>query len=758
MKRTKTHKSTVHLKATSFSPDVAESSKELEVFPGSMPQERNDAFDPCSPINPSVTEPTYTRIKLLEKEKPSSKSPAKKSTITSTMFNAESNQLSDTVRTLVKETMYYTFEHPYAIVDEQWEVLGVNGDIYPYLHLQPIEKSHILHVAAAGIVRDLKTLLTSAIQKCGPAKGKIRKVRTLDDSHFVRIQVKPLMGQGNLFLVFFEKFGIADLPDIADFQLILNQAASTLPELSKELESTRENIQAFAEDLQNASQQEDHLQLLETALMHTQDGVLIAKFGKLGEEFQFIYANKAFTRMTGYSQEEIQGQSLSILLGPTSNRREISRIRQLIAKRQPIESEIISYTKAGKAYWAQFHILPLTNSAGQVTHWLSFQRDITEQRLTDEKIRQSEQLYRTLARNFPNGTINLVGRDLKIKFIEGSELAELGQTAEMLVGCNIDEIFGPDSSEVIRTNCLQTFEGKSTSFETTFNGRHYNFTTVPLPDTNGEINQFMGVSQNITQQKKVEVFLNDTLAELRKRNYEMDNYVYKVSHDLRAPLCSIMGLVNLIKMEDDPIIIAKYIELIEDRVHKSDYFIQSILHHSKMIQAELQIVKIDFQKIIDTCFDELKYMGNSVKLKIRVGISDSVPFFNDELRITILVRNFISNAIKFLNPNFTTNYLNFTINITGSDAQITIEDNGIGIEREHLSKVFDMFFRGSEKSDGSGLGLYIVKQTIERLGGNIKIQSEAGLGTRFNLTLSNYAEAADLSTNQPLNQALRKPE
>jgi signal transduction histidine kinase len=251
-----------------------------------------------------------------------------------------------------------------------------------------------------------------------------------------------------------------------------------------------------------------------------------------------------------------------------------------------------------------------------------------------------------------------------------------------------------------------------------------------------------GFARDVTEKKQREEVLKSTLEELQVRNHELDNYVYKVSHDLRAPLCSIRGLIDLVKMEKNVDSIYQYVGLIENRINKSDQFILSIINHSKILNSLPQVQCIHFEKIIEDSFEELKYIPNTSRIQMHIDNQGSFPFYNDELRISILLKNFISNSIKYLNAMRPDNYLKFTISTDTEKANLRIEDNGIGIEQELIPKMFDMFFRGTQLSEGSGMGLYIVKQTVEKMGGTIAVESESGKGTVFNLSLPNLIAVA----------------
>ena len=233
--------------------------------------------------------------------------------------------------------------------------------------------------------------------------------------------------------------------------------------------------------------------------------------------------------------------------------------------------------------------------------------------------------------------------------------------------------------------------------------------------------------------------LQATLEELKKRNYELDNYVYKVSHDLRSPLCSILGLTNLVRYEGDVDTIKDYVGKIEGRIHKLDHFIQSILDHSRMLNTEITVRPINLVTLIADCLEELKYLPEKQQLDVDIHTQGETVVHNDAFRLSIILSNLISNAIKYRNPDSPNNSLKFNLSMDDKGAHVTVEDNGIGIEQTHLPHIFDMFFRATNRSDGSGLGLYIVKQTMQQIGGSISVESVLGEGTRFRLYIPNAA-------------------
>ncbi len=240
--------------------------------------------------------------------------------------------------------------------------------------------------------------------------------------------------------------------------------------------------------------------------------------------------------------------------------------------------------------------------------------------------------------------------------------------------------------------------------------------------------------------KENQAYLEETLAELSNRNYELDQLVYKISHDLRAPLSSILGLVNIYKIEESAEKRDSYVSLIENRINKLDGFVKSMLNYAKANRSEIIAENIDFKQLISHCLEDFEYLESFSKVKIKTTIEPSAKVFkSDALRIKIIFNNIISNAFKYYNPNTKQAYLKIHAQINAQEAHIRFEDNGIGISEEYLERIFEMFFRGTSKSEGAGLGMYIVKQTLDRMGGTVKVASVLNRGTTFEIKLPNLA-------------------
>ncbi len=230
--------------------------------------------------------------------------------------------------------------------------------------------------------------------------------------------------------------------------------------------------------------------------------------------------------------------------------------------------------------------------------------------------------------------------------------------------------------------------------------------------------------------------LDRKIAELQKANDELNRFIYSTSHDLRSPLASVMGILNLAHMEnsvEDP---NGYLGMIETCVNKMDTFIQKIIEYFKSIRVEDEYSKIDFNALLEESIQLFKMQKPDIEYIL--DIQQPVEFVNDAFRMSVILDNLISNAMKYQKPTEKNPKVEISVKTDSEKASIKIEDNGIGILDQHLNNIFKMFFRSANSVNGLGIGLYIVKEALNRIGGEISVHSDYGAGTAFYLEIPNY--------------------
>lgn len=244
--------------------------------------------------------------------------------------------------------------------------------------------------------------------------------------------------------------------------------------------------------------------------------------------------------------------------------------------------------------------------------------------------------------------------------------------------------------------------------------------------------------RDITETKKQQQALVKQNQELRKINAELDKFVYSVSHDLRAPLTSILGVTEIAKEDTQDPLITERLDLVQSNIQKLDKFILDILDYSKNARQPVSHEQIDFNQMLHDISTHLKNMAAKNKqVEIEWRVNNDHPFYSDRYRVNSVLHNIISNAIRYNDAGKPKVCIQINIEIWENHATITIADNGIGIAKDKQKRIFEMFYRASETSTGSGLGLYIVKETVENLSGNITVASEPGTGSIFTISLPN---------------------
>lgn len=265
--------------------------------------------------------------------------------------------------------------------------------------------------------------------------------------------------------------------------------------------------------------------------------------------------------------------------------------------------------------------------------------------------------------------------------------------------------------------------------------RWYYDSGLCIADAAGKPNIIIGSIIDITERKNSEAQIIEQNRLLAKANDELDRFVYSASHDLRAPLSSLLGLISIAKRTDRQEEIAACLSMMEERVNTMDGFIREITDYSRNSRLEVSREPIALHKLIHGIIENLRYVNGASSITIHVGIPTDTIIQTDPGRLKVILNNLISNALKYQDTKKPDQKIEIGYTLSGQRSSIYVRDNGQGIAPEHQSKIFNMFYRASENSDGSGLGLYIVKETLDKLGGSILVESEPEKGSTFTIFL-----------------------
>jgi two-component system response regulator PhcR len=260
-------------------------------------------------------------------------------------------------------------------------------------------------------------------------------------------------------------------------------------------------------------------------------------------------------------------------------------------------------------------------------------------------------------------------------------------------------------------------------------GDIYRYITKPWNDL-----ELHNSIKNAYDAYKTKIDLRNKIAELEKTNDELNRFIYSISHELRAPLVSALGIVNLVKMEGLFNSSGEYWSLIETCANKLDYYVQKTLQYYKNSKEVSEQTSIDFKVLVSSLIDLYSYTDKETYF--HTDIVQDVPFYGDAFRIEVILGNLISNAIKYQKEGSANKKVDVQIQVNTVEAEICISDNGMGILNEHLEKIFTQFFK-IKTNQGSGLGLFIVKEALNKIDGKISVRSNSSDGTTFKITIPN---------------------
>ncbi|MCS7075758.1 MAG: PAS domain S-box protein [Bacteroidia bacterium] len=497
--------------------------------------------------------------------------------------------------------------------------------------------------------------------------------------------------------------------------------------LIKDEQDKIKGVVSIAQDITQQVKAERTLQQREHLLSLVYDTATSA-ICVLNEEGMFQKVNKSFTEITGYEEQEVLNKPfISILKEKDQILAQAYQLKIIYGLVHKLRNWQIC-RKDGEFRDVYIVSKDIKLEDGSILVVTTF-TDITAIKKSEFLLKQSEIKYKNL---FENSIVGIFRTTLDGKVLEANQKAK--------------EIFGWDNTNDINmlTDIYVHPEDKQNLFsELTSKGIVENFEFLSKKRSGEQIwisisarfypeyNWIEGVCMDITEAK------NNIIA-LQKANFELDSFTYRASHDLKAPLRSILGIVNLAKEENLSPEIAHYFDLIEKSVTRLDSFVVDLLALSRNNRTEVEIRPIDWEHRVKSCLEGLAYMDNFQKTDIQVQVNQKEEFYSDSTRIDLILNNLIANAIKY-QPNKAGHQpkVYIQVNVFKHHAIFVVEDNGEGIPYEYQNKVFDMFFRASTTSDGSGLGLYIVKSAVEKLGGSIKMHSEPSIGTKFTVMLPN---------------------
>jgi PAS domain S-box-containing protein len=478
---------------------------------------------------------------------------------------------------------------------------------------------------------------------------------------------------------------------------------------------------------------------------NAQDGIFQST-----QDGRIIMANTSLAKILGFESPEVLMQSINdvgnqIFMNPHER---IKIIDLLKSHDQITEFEVQIKRKDKQFVWVLADINGIKDEHGNLLYLEGLVRDITDKKNAEIILQKREEFIRKMTQNTSEAIVACDEHGI-LSFYNNSALEWYGLDlldTEHETWANVYGLYDPVTNQQLKKNenpLFRAFNNETVkNVEIVINtkdqtSRHVLCNGDPIIDDNGKKIGAVVVMSDITERKQNENQLINQFEELKKTNHELDKFVYSVSHDLRAPITSVLGLINLALKESPTTIQKNYLEMIDSSIQRMDRFIKEILDYSQNSRTALQQDQIGFEEIINEIKQDLQYLDGFEKTKISLRLNTSFEFYSDKHRIKILLINLFSNAIKFADRMKEQSIIEIAVDITPQTAEIKFHDNGIGIESSQLTKIFDMFYRATDRAKGSGLGLYITKEIVTKLKGSIAVEAEVGQYTTFTVLIPN---------------------
>jgi PAS domain S-box-containing protein len=417
------------------------------------------------------------------------------------------------------------------------------------------------------------------------------------------------------------------------------QRGDEISSLSKALESLRmalieqkQQNEAMNRGLADLVEERTaELDRLSMVARNTDNGVIITDVNQNIE-----WVNEAMCRLSGYSREEIIGNTPRMFQFEETDSESRKIIREALKRRKPVQVEIKNRDKYGEPYWVGLYIQPVIDRKGDHQGYMSVEVDITQRKLFEEQ----QQAY----------------------------IHEIEEAKKQVEQLNTE--------------------------------------------------------------------LNETVEELMVTNSELDRFVYSTSHDLRAPILSVIGLVDLCaSFYPDDEELHESFRMMRQGLVRSDEAIRAILEYSKNRRLDVEPVPLDIHKLVGTHLENIGFTPGISDIRIEVDIDPEARLISDKTRMMSIINNLITNAVKYQRPSEPNKFVKISYRPTPKGGVYEVADNGEGIPLDRQKKIFGMFVRNSSISTGSGLGLYITQDIVKRLGGEISVVSQEGKGSVFSVTL-----------------------
>ncbi|MFM2286358.1 MAG: hypothetical protein RLZZ543_1855 [Bacteroidota bacterium] len=451
------------------------------------------------------------------------------------------------------------------------------------------------------------------------------------------------------------------------------------------------------------------------------------------------YWNEGAELSFGYSREEIVGKNFDQLYA------EVDKLNVKVEQHEILAGRISQWetrliTKDDKIVWTDIKASHLYDENGMVVGIIRVCKDITQSRYFSEKQKETVAMLNSIFNNV-NQSIVLLDQSQRVKAFNvianrqniqlmGEELHENSAFNDYLLKEN-RELFAEKFSEAMQDKQVQW------EMAYRFSATSVHWYSISLSPVSDEMQNVLGACvsmMNITERKMADEKFRGQFIEIENNNKELDRLVKILSHDLKAPMNSVSGLITLAREEKNPAEFGSYLDMMEKSLKKLETFTNDIIA-SLRSRGQVITVPISLHEHVQDVIDELRFAQGGESIRFMNEVDASIQLNTDPARLRVILSNLVSNAIKYSDPNKQDRFVKVSCKEYPLLLEMEIEDNGIGISAEHHNRIFESYYKIGDRTDSNGLGLSNVKDAVQKLQGTIEVESTVGLGTIFRIQL-----------------------
>ena len=516
----------------------------------------------------------------------------------------------------------------------------------------------------------------------------------------------------------------------------------------KENENHIRSFICFFTHKSESKAQQNETDLFNSIVNNAVDGIALSL------DRRIILSNDAFANIFGYENNSETINKELIEFASNDDIIKVAEYFRMLERKKEVPSrfDFLGKKKDGSNFHTEFSIRSFKSN--DQSYLVIIARDITERIRTQKAIRESEEKYRNITENIDDFlfTYERIGLTLRPIFCTSSIQKVTGYTqADFLTDSKLFlKSIHPSDFSVIKPKLINLLKSRiqlSGEFEFRIINRQGNIVWVRakvnlVRTGTGRIQKIFGLVSDVTFRKRAEEELKKSTQNLIKLNETKDRFISIISHDLRTPFSSILGFTDLLAndeelSEDER---KQYVKYIQESSRSMLALVNSLLDWTRLQTGRIKFEpqKLDISKIISDSINALSGMAIQKGIEVSSSITNPIYLFVDKSLINQVFNNLISNSIKFTNKGGSVIILSEAIT-NSRFVKFIVKDSGIGIKEEDLSKLFSVDSKftseGTAGEKGSGLGLSLVKEIVEKHGGSISVNSEYGVGTEFMFTL-----------------------